>query len=124
MNTTRRDLLKFGALATAAAALPSIASSGTTPAPVGKAAMKKMPVYMADLMPSIQKEVLKAQAKAQSEAQNDVFGGEIVVTAQRQSERLQDVPIAVTASSSDRRIRCVSPGASPNVQWGMFFCRA
>ena len=38
MNTTRRDLLKFGALATAAAALPSIASSGTTPAPVGKAA--------------------------------------------------------------------------------------
>ena len=38
MNTTSRDLLKFGALATAAAALPSIASSGTTPAPVGKAA--------------------------------------------------------------------------------------
>ncbi len=38
MNTTRRDLLKFGALATAAAALPSIASSGTAPAPVGKAA--------------------------------------------------------------------------------------
>ncbi len=38
MNTTRRDLLKFGALATAAAALPSIASSGTAPAAVGKAA--------------------------------------------------------------------------------------
>ena len=38
MNTTRRDLLKFGALATAAAALPSIASAGTTPAKVGKAA--------------------------------------------------------------------------------------
>ncbi|QDA56177.1 SDR family oxidoreductase [Thermomonas aquatica] len=38
MNTTRRDLLKFGALATAATALPSIASSGTAPAPVGKAA--------------------------------------------------------------------------------------
>jgi iron complex outermembrane recepter protein len=33
--------------------------------------------------------------------QRDVFGGEIVVTAQRQSERLQDVPIAVSAFSSE-----------------------
>ncbi|PZQ21710.1 MAG: TonB-dependent receptor [Sphingopyxis macrogoltabida] len=40
-------------------------------------------------------------AYAQSEAQNDVFGGEIVVTAQRQSERLQDVPIAVSAFSAE-----------------------
>src|SRR3546814_18785502 len=32
--------------------------------------------------------------------QRDAFGGEIVVTAQRQSERLQDVPIAVNALSS------------------------
>lgn len=31
----------------------------------------------------------------------DAFGGEIVVTAQRQSERLQDVPIAVSAFSSE-----------------------
>ena len=38
MNTTRRDLLKFGALATAAAALPSLASSGSAPGAVGKAA--------------------------------------------------------------------------------------
>src|SRR3546814_1821163 len=33
--------------------------------------------------------------------QRDAFGGEIVVTAQRQSERLQDVPIAVSAFSSE-----------------------
>ncbi|QIL20810.1 SDR family oxidoreductase [Thermomonas sp. HDW16] len=38
MHTTRRDLLKLGALATAAAALPSIAAAGATPAAVGKAA--------------------------------------------------------------------------------------
>ena len=38
MHTTRRDLLKLGALATAAAALPSIAASRVTPAAVGKAA--------------------------------------------------------------------------------------
>ena len=38
MRTTRRDLLKFGALATAAAALPSMASSSGTQVPVGKAA--------------------------------------------------------------------------------------
>src|SRR3546814_19369215 len=33
--------------------------------------------------------------------QRDAFGGEIVVTAQRQSERLQDVPIAVSAFSTE-----------------------
>jgi len=38
MNTTRRDLLKFGALATAAVALPSIASSDPVLAKAGKAA--------------------------------------------------------------------------------------
>ena len=38
MKTTRRDLLKFGALATAAVALPSIAASDATLAKVGKAA--------------------------------------------------------------------------------------
>lgn len=38
MRTTRRDLLKFGALATAAAALPSMASSSGAQLPVGKAA--------------------------------------------------------------------------------------
>ena len=38
MRTTRRDLLKFGALATAAAALPAIASPGGATGPVGKAA--------------------------------------------------------------------------------------
>ena len=38
MRTTRRDLLKFGALATAAAALPSMASSSGAQVPVGKAA--------------------------------------------------------------------------------------
>ena len=37
MRTTRRDLLKFGALATAAAALPAIASPGGATGPVGKA---------------------------------------------------------------------------------------
>jgi hypothetical protein len=37
--------------------------------PVGKSAMKKMPKYMADLMPAITSEVMKAQAKASSEAQ-------------------------------------------------------
>ena len=38
--------------------------------PVGKSAMKKMPKYMADLMPTIQSEVMKAQAKASSESEN------------------------------------------------------
>lgn len=38
MHTTRRDLLKFGALATAAAALPSLASSAGMASPVAKAA--------------------------------------------------------------------------------------
>lgn len=36
-----------------------------------------------------------------AETERDAFGGEIVVTAQRQSERLQDVPIAVSAFSSE-----------------------
>ncbi|MBL0768097.1 TonB-dependent receptor [Sphingopyxis sp. DHUNG17] len=39
-------------------------------------------------------------AMAQS-GDTDAFGGEIVVTAQRQSERLQDVPIAVSAFSAE-----------------------
>jgi hypothetical protein len=38
--------------------------------PFGKSAMKKMPKYMADLMPTIQQEVMKAQSKANSESQN------------------------------------------------------
>ncbi|MBJ7440271.1 MAG: TonB-dependent receptor [Sphingopyxis sp.] len=38
---------------------------------------------------------------AADETERDAFGGEIVVTAQRQSERLQDVPIAVSAFSSE-----------------------
>ena len=36
------------------------------------------------------------------EVERDAFGGEIVVTAQRQSERLQDVPIAVSAITGDK----------------------
>jgi iron complex outermembrane recepter protein len=40
-------------------------------------------------------------AYAQDGAETDAFGGEIVVTAQRQSERLQDVPIAVSAFSAE-----------------------
>jgi hypothetical protein len=36
--------------------------------PVGKSAMKKMGVYMADLMPVLQQEVQKAMMKAQSGA--------------------------------------------------------
>ncbi|WP_052071758.1 TonB-dependent receptor [Sphingopyxis sp. MWB1] len=40
-------------------------------------------------------------AYAQNQSNTDAFGGEIVVTAQRQSERLQDVPIAVSAFSSE-----------------------
>ena len=36
-----------------------------------------------------------------AETEKDAFGGEIVVTAQRQSERLQDVPIAVSAFSAE-----------------------
>ena len=35
--------------------------------PVGKSAMKKFGTYMADVMPSIQAEVLKAQAKVNAE---------------------------------------------------------
>jgi len=35
--------------------------------PVGKSAMKKFGAYMADVMPSIQAEVEKAQAKANRE---------------------------------------------------------
>ncbi|MHA4836117.1 TonB-dependent receptor [Sphingopyxis sp. MSC1_008] len=38
---------------------------------------------------------------AADEVERDAFGGEIVVTAQRQSERLQDVPIAVSAFSTE-----------------------
>lgn len=38
---------------------------------------------------------------AEEEVARDAFGGEIVVTAQRQSERLQDVPIAVSAFSAE-----------------------
>ena len=38
MRTTRRDLLKFGTLAAASAALPSLAMQGALPAPVAKAA--------------------------------------------------------------------------------------
>ncbi|HMO75014.1 MAG TPA: TonB-dependent receptor [Sphingopyxis sp.] len=36
-----------------------------------------------------------------AQTETDAFGGEIVVTAQRQSERLQDVPIAVSAFSAE-----------------------
>ncbi|MBA3940899.1 MAG: TonB-dependent receptor [Sphingopyxis sp.] len=36
-----------------------------------------------------------------AQTETDAFGGEIVVTAQRQAERLQDVPIAVSAFSSE-----------------------
>jgi hypothetical protein len=32
--------------------------------PVGKSAMKKFPTYMAELMPKIEREIMKAQAKA------------------------------------------------------------
>ncbi|MBN8845909.1 MAG: TonB-dependent receptor [Sphingomonadales bacterium] len=42
-----------------------------------------------------------AYAQDSGGAQTDAFGGEIVVTAQRQSERLQDVPIAVSAFSAE-----------------------
>ncbi|KTE32797.1 MULTISPECIES: TonB-dependent receptor [unclassified Sphingopyxis] len=42
-----------------------------------------------------------AFAQDEADTQTDAFGGEIVVTAQRQSERLQDVPIAVSAFSAE-----------------------
>ncbi len=42
-----------------------------------------------------------AYAQNSGGSTTDAFGGEIVVTAQRQSERLQDVPIAVSAFSSE-----------------------
>lgn len=42
-----------------------------------------------------------AYAQEAAETERDAFGGEIVVTAQRQSERLQDVPIAVSAFSAE-----------------------
>lgn len=42
-----------------------------------------------------------AYAQESAETERDAFGGEIVVTAQRQAERLQDVPIAVSAFSSE-----------------------
>lgn len=38
--------------------------------PVGKSAMQKFGVYMADLMPTIQAEVMKAQAKANQSVPN------------------------------------------------------
>lgn len=44
--------------------------------PVGKSAMKKMPKYMADMAPTIESEVRKAQAKAASEVQNEPKAGE------------------------------------------------
>src|SRR3546814_17347621 len=42
-----------------------------------------------------------AFAQDEGAPQRDAFGGEIVVTAQRQSDRLQDVPIAVSAFSPE-----------------------
>src|SRR3546814_17197898 len=42
-----------------------------------------------------------AFAQDANDTTRDAFGGEIVVTAPRQSERLQDVPIAVSAFSSE-----------------------
>ena len=39
--------------------------------PVGRSAMKKFGTYMADVMPSIQAEIIKAQAKANREKKND-----------------------------------------------------
>lgn len=42
-----------------------------------------------------------ALAQEAADTETDAFGGEIVVTAQRQSERLQDVPIAVSAFSAE-----------------------
>jgi hypothetical protein len=39
--------------------------------PVGKSAMKKFGVYMAEVMPSIQAEIMKAQAKANRELSED-----------------------------------------------------
>ncbi len=42
-----------------------------------------------------------AFAQDTEETETDAFGGEIVVTAQRQAERLQDVPIAVSAFSAE-----------------------
>ncbi|QJQ33236.1 TonB-dependent receptor [Sphingomonas lacunae] len=42
-----------------------------------------------------------AQDNPQADEDNGAFGGDIVVTAQRQSERLQDVPIAVSAFSAE-----------------------
>ncbi len=42
-----------------------------------------------------------AFAQEAEDTETDAFGGEIVVTAQRQSERLQDVPIAVSAFSAE-----------------------
>ncbi|WP_294188999.1 TonB-dependent receptor [uncultured Sphingomonas sp.] len=41
------------------------------------------------------------QPSAQTNASNQGYGPDIVVTAQRQSQRLQDVPIAVTAFTAD-----------------------
>jgi iron complex outermembrane receptor protein len=41
-------------------------------------------------------------AMAQQAAQQSVAAGEIVVTAQRRSERLQDVPLAVSATAPSR----------------------
>ena len=45
--------------------------------------------------------VVATPAMGQDAQDNDLGYGEIVVTAQRQSERLQDVPIAVSAFSSE-----------------------
>ncbi|UZW53816.1 TonB-dependent receptor [Sphingobium sp. JS3065] len=70
--------------------------------------MKKMPssVIIAGLFASVSFPVL-AQTEPRDEGASDI--GAIVVTAQRRQQNLQDVPLAVTAISSDALVRAGAP---------------
>jgi iron complex outermembrane receptor protein len=82
-----------GALVIALSAGPALAQEAVAVAPEPTPAQPA-----ADAAPS----PAQAQAPAQAPAAQSADAGDIIVTAQRRAQRLQDVPIAVTALTGDQ----------------------
>lgn len=61
---------------------------------------KKFPLYAA-VAPAVLSALAPAPAVAQESPETEADGGDIIVTAQRRSENLQDVPMSITALSAD-----------------------